>query len=371
MLSVQGKEIAVTNITDHPSEEVQQEIFAIIDRLLSFEACLYHQILPLKLAENQLVLGMVNPQDSDALDYIHRFLDYLALEMLIENISAETHRTILSAYLNYKNQNPSNSALNDQLKTEISSVNITNISESRDNNKPEELDASDSIVESSPPTHYILKPLTINSANNKIVPVEIPVNFSSLAVLGTLPPKQILAELLGRILSSRIGRLYLERQPYEGKITWSENGVLQSGLEKLPLSVFQGVLNELKRFISLPRTPVTEPKQVEQEYTYKEKNLLLRWRVIDGNHGEEATVQVLQASALKSYHQEKLHRLNHETTASINNLKHCLHHIREILMTDSQLQPEQLAALSNIIQLTDNLDKQLKILIPSECLDKK
>jgi Type II secretion system (T2SS), protein E, N-terminal domain len=42
----------------------RQQIFSLIDGLLSLEVCLYHQLLPLELKGNKLLLGMVNLDDS-------------------------------------------------------------------------------------------------------------------------------------------------------------------------------------------------------------------------------------------------------------------------------------------------------------------
>ncbi len=51
--------------------------FRLIDSILPFEACLYHQILPLSLEGSRLKLGMVNLDDSAALDYVRRILSYM------------------------------------------------------------------------------------------------------------------------------------------------------------------------------------------------------------------------------------------------------------------------------------------------------
>jgi hypothetical protein len=80
-----------------------EEIFQLIDSLLSFEACLYHQILPFRLEDKKLLLGMVHPQESEALDYVGHILSYINCTFVIEAIAADAHRRILSAYLNHKN----------------------------------------------------------------------------------------------------------------------------------------------------------------------------------------------------------------------------------------------------------------------------
>lgn len=54
-----------------------EQVFRLIDSILPFEACLYHQLLPLSLEGSRLKLGMVNLDDAAALDYVRRILAYM------------------------------------------------------------------------------------------------------------------------------------------------------------------------------------------------------------------------------------------------------------------------------------------------------
>jgi hypothetical protein len=137
---------------------------------------------------------------------------------------------------------------------------------------------------------------------------------------------------------------------------------LQSILDKLPLSVFQGVLNELKRFACLPVTTLVEPKQVEKEYVYQENRLLLRLRVILGIYGEEATLQVLRGAALKFYQQQQLTRLGHDALVISQQLSFKLHELQQRFFMNPELHSQQLEALVALNQLVKNLDQQIQIL---------
>ncbi|WP_199307100.1 hypothetical protein [Alkalinema sp. FACHB-956] len=75
-------------------------IFTLIGKVLPFEACLYHQILPLSIQGSKLRLGMVNLQDAAALDYVRRILAFLNYSLIPQTITSETHHKVLSAYLN-------------------------------------------------------------------------------------------------------------------------------------------------------------------------------------------------------------------------------------------------------------------------------
>ncbi|HLO86105.1 MAG TPA: pilus assembly protein PilB [Nostocaceae cyanobacterium] len=398
MFSSEGKQTDTATIGQHlitsiqnnsPPGENHEQIFELIDSLLSFEACLYHQILPLGIEENSLLLGMVHPEDDAASEYVSRILSYVKFTMATQRITAEAHRTILSAYLNYKNTYPSSLR---QEHPSLAKFFPSQNSQAVDNQPlntpaehPENLHTPTSTEaennQNSEPSIVPVPETAQTSANNHpdtpteskvtldimpedlpALPVEVPQVFSPIQVLLTLPPKQLLAELLARVLVGGIGRLYLERQPYEGKILWSDNGVVQSVLDKLPLSLFQGVLNELKRLTSLPLTKVSEPKQVEKECIYQQSRLLLRLRVMPGTYGEEATLQVLRGAALKFHQQQQLTHLSRNTLDTVQRLSQMLRELQQRLRLESDLNQQQVEALVNLSRLVENLDQQIKIL---------
>ncbi len=349
---------------------------------------------------------MVHPQESEALDYVSRILSSINCTVVIEAIAVDAHRRILSAYLNHKNTSQLDAKLVHQPTVDFPPTNspptIADIfnpsldADSESNQQPilmvfqtQKRQNSGQRVDLPPipepdqssQTTTFLTPISrtqpgenseATSSNNlPIFPTQASELLSSIEFLKTLAPKKLLEELLGRILAGGIGRLYLERQAYEGRILWSDNGVLQSVLDKLPLSVFQGVLNELKRFASLPVTTVAEPKQVEKEYVYQKNRLLLRLRVMPGIYGEEATLQVLRGAALKFYQQQQLTRLGRDALGISQQLSIKLHELQERLLLNPSLDSQQLEALVALNQLVKNLDQQIKILVLNSNLSTK
>lgn len=391
MLSSEDKPIDTEILTKQVSsdtelewnqESVRTEIFQLIESFLSFEACLYHQILPLRFEAKSLILGMVNSRDDVALDYVNRILSYVNCTMVIQPMDAETHRSILSAYLNYKNTSQS---VNKRISlpevfsephttSENPQQNITYIDDIYTDNhsSTKSLHASDSDVipteikekatKKAEKTAVESTPIT----KTPFLSVPSPNEFTPVELLASLPPKKFLEELLGRVIVGGIGRLYFERLPYEGKILWSENGVLQSVLEKLPLSVFQGALNELKRFANIRVTTLSEPKQIEKEYMYQNQRILLRLRVMPGMYGEEATLQVLKGAALKFYQQQQLSRLGRDALGISQQLSFKLHEMQDRLLKSRNSSSEQLEALTVLNRLLGNLDSEIRNLTISE-----
>jgi type II secretory ATPase GspE/PulE/Tfp pilus assembly ATPase PilB-like protein len=200
----------------------------------------------------------------------------------------------------------------------------------------------------------------MSPSDEAVLPLEVKAIHlaRSIEYVATLPPPQLLQELLGRVLIGGIGRLYFERQSGQGRILWSQDGVLQSVLEGLALTVFQGLIIELKRIFNLPLLPVVQSKQVEIERRYQQECLLLRLRVMPGTHGEEATLQVLRGVALKFYQRQQLEKLGEDALNLAQQLQRKLHEIRD----RSYRCPLPLETLPALNQQLRGLDKQLEAL---------
>lgn len=368
-----SKTIGTDGASSHSSDQQLErlQIFRLIEEgILCFEACLYHQILPVKLEYNTLLLGIVNPKDKVALDYVNSILSYLKIAVSTQSVSADTHRIILSEYLSYKNASEesklsakktridgnstrkvANALITENLEEELvpgdntlilfdssNGLSFKNLS-NKERKKPAFATPLNNVSkQKSDRKKTDTNIFEIVSAENlPVLRLPLPESFSDDDLLPILPPKTLLNELLARVLEGGIGRLYLERQTYQGRILWSLNGIVQSVVEELPLSAFQGVLNELKRLSSLPSMTLNQAKQVEIECLYQKQRLLLRLRVMPGMYGEEATLQVLRGAALKFYQQQQLTRISRDALGTSQQLSYKVRELQQRLALDSNL----------------------------------
>ncbi len=358
------------------------QAFRLVDSILPFEACLYHQILPLSLEGSRLKLGMVNVDDTAALDYVRRILAYMNCSLSPHPLASDVHYAALSAYLQYADQQKKtvNSSppvarriakkLAEQSSKRASEAKADHTSDPHTNptllvDSPTELPsfclnppaAANGSVESErslPPlplgvhqdsdTAIFSQPFESTTSSDTSAELKIDLQHLSddPAVLLSLPPDTLLQELLGRILTWGIGRLYLEQRLDNGRILWSQNGVLQAVLEELPSSTLQGVIRELKHLTNLPEEAVQKNKQVEIEKIYQGRRLLLRLRLMPGKHGEEATLQVLRGAALRFYRQQQLVNLTQEATGIAQQLQQKVNEIAAYSRTHSVEPPEHL-----------------------------
>lgn len=342
--------------------------FRLVDSILPFEACLYHQILPLSLEGSRLKLGMVNLDDTAALDYVRRILAYMNCSLVPQPLASDVHYAALSAYLNYSDKQKKTVTQTAQpvarrIAKKLAEHSAKRNTETKPNPPDDPQTTNPTLVVDSPtelpPLPIERKPLTEQDYATHIIteeaaiadeatqverpkrpisstppasittptalppPLEITPQYLTAPpdVLKTLPPNTLLTELLARILTWGIGRLYLARQASHGRILWSQNGLVQAILEEFSLTTLDAVIDALKQLVDHPMTPVSKPKQFELERLYQNERILLRLRLIPGQHGEEATLQVLRGAALRFYQQQQLVNLGQEALSMAQQLQ--------------------------------------------------
>ena len=371
------------------------QVFQLIDRILPFEACLYHQILPLSLKDQCLQIGMVTLEDTAALDYVRRILKFMNYSPEPQTITSDVHYATLSAYLHHTGSQVALPALNNsalaQKSGESEQVDLLEeaipVSDQSSGEIPEPVSFSsnhstrsdqeakatfllDSTDEIDDPQDLLLSAPSISESvqlqhskpplpGNALPTLEVSTDYlnSPSDHLAALPPAQLLRELLGRIFIDGIGRLYLKRQLTTGQILWSQNGVVQSVLNDLPLSSFQGVIDELKQLTHLPLTSVQQPQQVEIERLCRQNRLLLRLRVMPSRHGEEATLQILRGAALRFYQQQQIANLSRDALNIAKGLQQKMREIHDRTLAEAQ-SPDQ----ANLTQILQIVEQQIKAL---------
>ncbi|MGF1514607.1 MAG: hypothetical protein ACFB5Z_13070 [Elainellaceae cyanobacterium] len=170
--------------------------------------------------------------------------------------------------------------------------------------------------------------------------------------LTELSPQHLLPELLGRVLIGNISRLYFEHQPEHGRILWSDSGVLRSAIDPIDKAQLQGVVSELKHVMQLPLMPSQRASHAELEYTYGHSAVLLRMRTTVGQHGENATLQVLQGATLKFYQRQQVARLGQDAIDAAKQVQLKVSELRSRMaaLPEGANAPEVLADLAQILR---------------------
>jgi hypothetical protein len=136
-------------------------------------------------------------------------------------------------------------------------------------------------------------------------------------------------------------------------------------IEGLPIVTFIGIIDELKQLTALPLTPVQQTIQVEIERLYDKSRLLLRLRLIpkqleEGKtSSEDATLQVLQGSALRFYQQQQVSSLSRDTLSVARQLQRKVEELHRRTHAQTPIDPDELALMPELQEVLQNVKSQL------------
>jgi type II secretory ATPase GspE/PulE/Tfp pilus assembly ATPase PilB-like protein len=348
----------------------QEAIFQLIQLVLSLESCLHYQILPLRLNNNCLVLGMVNPKDVSAFKFAHSVINSLGYSIDIKAISSNTHQSILAAYLKYTGSSeqiiPTKADLDATPK--FTEAPATKDKQKKSSNlhdrptliiaRPEEILApSEERVEqiSAVESVHLYQSNSLESQSAKVkynnsdkLPIE---RLEEL--LST--PEQLWQEIMNRLLDDGIGRLYLQRLSEYGRIFCSQDGEIRFSLERVPVAIYDLIVDRVKAIAKLPALPLESRKKLALEKIHQQERLLLRLEIFPGQWGEEATIQVLRGKALNFYEQRQVKKMTEQAIGLALKLEKTVKQMHSYLdSTDS----EDLATLRKIQQ---KINKHLRL----------
>lgn len=386
---------------ENPEPVDLKQVYTLVDSVLPFEACLYYQVLPLFIKGSRLVVGMVNLEDRAAVEYVKKQLSYINYSIAFKAVPSEWHRDLLSKYLSHNAQASQQPQLGARQKTAPTSPPPTwehssapaedpNVQKTYIVDQPDEIFVgsqgsgsayakttapqnsqemptfvTETLRTSSPPKTETDSPNS--SVNQTLNPLELQIDHqyrhAGESELVSLSPQVLVQALLAKILGEGIGRLYFERRSNTGRVLWSKDGILQAVIESIDAQVFQGVINEFKRLTHLSLITIKKPRQVEIERIYEGQRILLRFRVMPGTHGEEATLQVLRGTALKFYQQQQMDKLEQDALDAAQQLQDRLHEIRERARQSLHGQSPRSATLPTLVQLLRQIESEIQEIV--------
>ena len=403
-----------------------EQIINLIQSILSLEDCLQHQIIPLTLEQDCLSLGMVNPQDQTALDFIHSIVNVLGYSLNIQHIDSYAHQLVLAAYLKHNHTVEQTKAdISPQASLETvcdSAMTVVNTSsEPNQKRQQNELDRQATIIADLPENPSIPNPPVDNSNSSIYAPIQedssqldafaqhladltneqisnpepvpevqaeasykakktpsdqnrqqardpvldpfLDFELSTLSgnycltheSLNTLTPQQLWEELFTNILQGSINKLNLERNLNQGRILWSQDGIVQSSLDNVSLSIFQALINEIKTLAKIPLEPLQKAKKVAINKHYQQERLQLRIDVCPSEWGEEITIQVLRGNALKLYEQKQIAKMSEQALLLAQKLAKTLTTMR------NSFDSSEIRDLSELKKVQQEINLQLEL----------
>ena len=369
----------------------KKQIFEIIDSIVSLESCLHYQFIPLALKDKVLTLGMINPEDKNGYNFIYPIVTSLNYRLEVLPVDDKIHQSILAAYLkkdlidedhrDYKqddsqqdfkqtvidfqpdlvNNSPSPSPV--ESETHVAPLNLHDRATLIVDSVEDAIASSSPEIFSSEPQITSFNALEPNSSqhhksqsHHNLLEVKAQYINDSIEALSSLAPQELWQELLARIINGGIGRLYLERHLNYGRIICSKDGVLESSLDQVELSVFNQIIQEIKVVGKQPPTPIEKTKKVAIEKFYNGERILIRIEFFLNQYGEEITVQILRDKALKFYEQRKVKKTMEQALFLSQKLEKTL---KKMVFCRVSGELTQLSSLKSVLE---KIQKQIELL---------
>jgi type II secretory ATPase GspE/PulE/Tfp pilus assembly ATPase PilB-like protein len=324
-----------------------ENIFPLMNVVISLESCLQYQILPLELKDNHLVLGMVNPKDIAAINCVRSIVNSFGYSVDTKLIESRTHQSVLAAYLKYLNMPAISEQPHANLDSHRTIAEIPQENESQETEKPINLHDRPTLIVDQPQEPSVAEELEANQSCSS----------NQLSQLSTgLDPAQLWQEVYNKMLGGGIGRLYLERLSDRGRIFCSQNGIIQFSLDRVSPSVYKAILNQVKILAKLSSDPLKERKKLAIEKYHEGERLLLRLEMFPSRWGEEGTIQVLRGKALSFYEQKQAQKMSEQALGLAIKLE------KIVRKMSTYFTSEDIGDLSALLEIQNKINQHLKSL---------
>lgn len=248
----------------------------LIATFLPVEICVYYQVVPVNVDGALIILGMVDPNDLAAVDYVGKMLAFSKLQIHPLPLSFQEHQDLIAYYFSHP---PST----DQISTFKAAFSAGKDSEAKAKPAPEAAPAApaDPAAEMAAPE-------------------------SDEAV------QQLLNSILRRILDEKADQLFVElNENRTCRIRYRQQGLLRDMFKELPEPTRAKLLIEMKQMVGLDPVAPAQKQSAEVERLYRGEPLILQLRTVPQGDREGAILTVLQGDNLSRYQQQ----LNHKRVA--------------------------------------------------------
>ena len=391
-----------------------EQVINLMKSIISLEYCLQYQIIPLNLEQSCLHMGMIDPQDRDALDFVKTITKALGYSLEIKQIDSYTHQLALAEYLQSnhisipaQDNEPSQASaqnLRDSAMTVVGDISFEEQPQNLDNKatiiaeqieQPQKI--SKSVLEDSKSTVYapIAEELsessissqpvaeTISPPTAKVKAQQESLTYQNLEPeenialdpfldfdlfepsvnyglteesLQQLTPTELWQELFDKILDGSITRLYLEPDRQQGKIVWSPDGIIELSLDRVSLDTLQTLIKEIKTLAKIPLQPLEKTKKVAIEKHYQQERLQLHLDICPSQWGDNITINVLRGDALRLYEQQQMKKMSEQALSLTQKLAKTLNMMR------TRFAPIAIDNLEEIQQVKQEIERQLILL---------
>ncbi len=208
----------------------------LIAQYLPVEICIYYQVVPLALDTDSLILGMVDPQDLAALDYVSKMLAYSQISVEPIPITFEQQQDLIAYYFSH----PPSPAEVEQLRLQAQASRVTREVPAPVAEPPSRLTPTQPL-----PARPTAPPLSVDESEETA--------------------QQLLNSMLRRALEEKAEQIFVE--PQEGlvcRVRYRQQGILRDLFKDLSESIRAKLIAAMKRMMALDAGLIGEPQQRKQ-----------------------------------------------------------------------------------------------------------
>ncbi|MEM6446886.1 MAG: hypothetical protein AAF704_10030 [Cyanobacteria bacterium P01_D01_bin.123] len=246
-----------------------EQVPILIAAFLPVEICVYYQVVPVNLDGTLLILGMVDPNDLAAQDYVGKMLEFSHLQVHPHPISFEEHQELIAYYFSHPPDPTSIAAVKN------AAVGVV-----------EEAELAEASLTS-----------TASPAEDTEDTVEPSVNSTSEADI-----KRLLSSVLRRAIEEKADRVFIEvNENRTCRIRYRQKGILRELFRDLSATVGSELILQLKHMVGLSPGPESSDREAEAERVFRGEPLILQLRIVPQHQREGAILTLVRGEAFAKH----------------------------------------------------------------------
>ncbi len=296
---------------------------ALIAQFLPVEICIYYQVVPIATDGDMMVLGMVDPEDLAALDYVGKMVGYSELKIEPMALTFQQQQDLIAYYFSHPPDPTEVAAL--KASEQASRTVRPHLNDS----KPLIMSDLDEPVSPSRPTPTPYPTPTFQPPTPSPTPVSYPTtpptsfqttpptSVSAPTSLQTSPPEkvadesdetvqQLLHSMLRRALDDEAEQLFVE--PSDGdlcRIRYRQKGILRELFKQLSDIVRVKLIASMKQMMGIDPQVLGETQVAEVDRVYRGEPLVLQLRIVPQKSKEGMILNILRGESLAKYQQSQ------------------------------------------------------------------
>jgi type II secretory ATPase GspE/PulE/Tfp pilus assembly ATPase PilB-like protein len=268
----------------------------LIAQFLPVEICIYYQVVPISTDHDMLVLGMVDPEDLAALDYVGKMLAYSGLKIQPYPLSFPQQQELIAYYFSHPPDPAEVAAL--RLAAQAGRTPTSQPTPVADPTPaPQSSSAPDPAPADTATASATTQTVAIPGRLTTSQPVRVEDESDETV-------QQLLNSMLRRALDEKADQIFIE--PHDGntcRVRYRQQGILRDLFKELSDSIRAKLLSNMKRMVLLDPQIIGEQQIAEVERIYRGESLVLQLRVVPQRSKEGAILNILRGDSLLKYQQ--------------------------------------------------------------------